>query len=178
MKYLGRWASGAFLAILSAELIANGGCGFGTYDDSAAPQITSANDGVADAGMWWPWVCPDGAEPSPASTPVNYTATGTCGSGGAFSVSVDGCILSGTWTTLGLSDVETTQPTSTPNFGGWIITANGTEPDGGMDIGDGGGAWTCQTSVPNSTGVLTFTCTDNTSNATTCESALIPVGGS
>jgi len=161
--------------IVLANLVAGAGCGFGTYDDSAAPQLTSATNGVADAGQWWPWVCPDGDNPSPASTPLDYTASGSCGDGGAFTLSVNGCEIFGTWSVLGLSDVQTLQPTSTPNLGGWIVSGTASAADGGVSVGDGGAEpWNCE-ATPTADGGLAFTCSDAISSATTCQSTLIPV---
>jgi len=166
----------ALLALVAiANLAAGTRCGFGRYDDSAAPQVTSATTGVPDAGQWWPWVCPDGAYPIAASTPVDYTASGFCGDGGAFALSVNGCEMVGTWSVLGLSDVQTLQPTSTPNLGGWIVSATPSAADGGASAGDGGPeTWNCE-ATPTADGVLTFTCSDALSSATTCQSTLTPV---
>jgi hypothetical protein len=160
-----------------ASFFAVAGCGIGRYDDSAAPQVTSATNGVADAGQWWPWVCADGAYPIAASTPLDYTASGSCGDGGAFTLSVNGCEMVGPWSVLGLSDVQTLQPTSTPSLGGWIISATPLAPDGGVSVGDGGTeTWNCvATPALAPDGGLTFTCSDATSSATTCQSILAPV---
>jgi hypothetical protein len=164
-----------FPLVAFAILVASGGCGFGRYDDSAAPQVTSATTGVADAGQWWPWACPDGAYPISPSTPLNYTASGSCGDGGAFTLSVNGCEMVGTWSALGLSAVQTLQPTSTPSLGGWIVSATPSAADGGVSVGDGGvETWTCE-ATPTTGGVLTFTCSDAVSLATTCQSTLTPV---
>jgi hypothetical protein len=155
--------------------LAVAGCGFGRYDDSAAPAVTSATTGVPDAGQWWPFVCPDGAYPIAASTPLDYTAAGSCGEGGAFALSVDGCEMVGTWTVLGLTGVQTLQPTSTPSLGGWIVSGTPSTPDGGGSVGDGGSEiWNCE-AVPSTNGLLIFTCSDATSSATTCQSTLAPV---
>ncbi len=163
----------ALLSLVAlANLVGGAGCGFGTYNDSAAPQVTSATTGVADAGQWWPWVCPDGDNPSPASTPLAYTASGSCGDGGPFTLSVNGCEMFGTWPVLGLSDVQTLQPTSTPGLGGWIVSATPSAADGGVSDGDGGtDVWNCE-ATPASDGGLTFTCSDVASSATTCQSTL------
>jgi hypothetical protein len=166
-----RW--GWVAAGLGAVVLAAAGCGFGLYDDSSAPQVTSANDGVADAGQWWPFVCPDGDHPSPASAAFDYTASGTCGPGGPFTLSVDGCEMFGDWPALGLSDVQTTQSTSTPNLGGWILTA-AAPPDGGVDGGD---SWNCAANLA-ADGGLAFSCSDAVTSATTCQSTLTPAGGS
>lgn len=168
MSQLGR------LVIVAAALIGGGGCGFGTYDGSSNPEVTSSASGVADAGQWWPWVCPDGIYPIPASIPQDYTATGSCGPGGPFTLSVDGCVMFGSWSVLGLSDVETTQPTSSPNLGGWILSATGTVGDGGVDLGDGG---SCTATPGATTGVLTFTCSVGAPPKSACRSTLTPVGG-
>ena len=158
-----------------AHFAAAAGCGFGRYDDSAAPPVTSATNGIADAGQWWPWVCPDGAYPIATSTPLDYTASGSCGDGGAFMLSVSGCEMLGTWSALGLSEVQTLQPTSTPNLGGWIVSASPSAADGGVSVGDGGPeTWNCE-ATPGTDGVLTFTCSDAVSLATTCQSTLTPV---
>jgi hypothetical protein len=154
-------------AIFMAALAAS--CGFGSYDDSANPSVTSANDGVADAGQWWPFVCPDGVYPIPASTPQDYSAAGSCGPGGPLTLSVDGCEMEGNWEVLGLADdsVETLQPTSTPDLGAWILSATGAPGDGGVDLGDGG---TCQAVSAGTAGTLSFTCTVGA--ATVCQSTL------
>jgi hypothetical protein len=167
---------GLLSLVALSTLVAHAACGFGRYDDSAAPQVTSATDGVADAGQWWPWVCPDGDNPSPPSTPLDYTASGLCGEGGAFTLSVNGCVIIGTWAVLGLSDVQTLQPTSTPNLGGWVVSGTPSTADGGVFVGDGGAVtWNCE-ATPASDGGLTFTCSDATSLATTCQSSLTPAG--
>ena len=164
----------AFVALVLASLLGSG-CGFGLYDGSGAPQVVDSNDGVWDAGQWWPWACalPDGTftNPSPASTPIDYTATGTCGDGGAFALSVDGCEMFGNWDALGLADVSTNIPSSIPQAGGWEIAATG-----GFEVGDGGTAWTCDATATDSAGDLTLTCTGG--NATACESTLTVVSGS
>jgi hypothetical protein len=152
-------------------VIAAAGCGFGTYDGTAAPNVVSAGDGVADAGQWWPFVCPDGIYPIPSSTPQAYVATGSCGDGGPLTLNVDGCEMFADWSVLGLSDVQTTQPTSTPNLGGWIITATEADADGGVD---GGEVWTCE-ATPASPGALTFACSSGTPPATVCQSTLTQV---
>jgi hypothetical protein len=160
-------------SVAVAALIAGGGCGFGTYDDGATPSVLSASDGVADAGQWWPFVCPDGIYPIPASTPQPYLATGSCGDGGPFTLSVYGCEMFADWSVLGLSDVQTTQPTSTPNLGGWIVSATGAG-GGGADAGE---AWSCE-AISNAAEVLTFTCSAGAPPATACQSTLTPVSGS
>ncbi len=160
--------------LLWGALLAAGGCGFGLYDDSAAPQAVAANDGVWDAGQWWPWACalPDGtfSNPAPPSTPVDYSASGSCGDGGAFALSVDGCEMFGDWTVLGLSDVSTIVPSSIPQAGGWEIAGTG-----GFDVGDGGTSWTCASTATDSSGNLTLTCTAGVPPATACQSALTVV---
>jgi hypothetical protein len=164
------------LSVVLANLIAGAGCGFGTYDDSSAPQLTSSTTGVADAGQWWPFVCPDGDNPSPPSTPLEYTASGSCGDGGPFTLSVNGCEMFGTWSVLGLSNVQTLQPTRTPELGGWIVSATPSTADGGVSVGDGGPeTWNCE-ATPSTDAGLTFICSDATSSATTCQSTLTPVG--
>jgi hypothetical protein len=166
----------AVLALLAlVSVVVGTGCGFGRYDDSAAPQITSATSGVPDAGQWWPWVCPDGAYPIPASASIDYTASGSCGVGGAFALSVNGCEMVGPWAVLGLTDVQTLKPTSTPSLGGWIVSGTPSEANGGVSLTDGGvEAWNCE-ATPSADAGLTFTCSDATSMATTCQSALTPV---
>ena len=147
-------------------------CGFGLYNDSNAPQAVDSNDGVWDAGQWWPWACqlPDGTltNPSPQSTPINYTATGTCGAG-AFALSVDGCEMFGNWDALGLSDVSTTIPSSIPGAGGWEVVADaGYDPDAGTSL------VTCDAVATDSSEDLTFTCTEGDGG---CESTLKMVTG-
>jgi len=160
-------------ALFWGGLLAAQGCGFGNYDDSAAPQATSANDGVWDAGQWWPWACqlPDGTltNPAPQSTPIDYTATGTCGAGGDFSVSVNGCEMFGNFDALGLSNVSTNIPSSIPQAGGWEVAGTG---------GDAGADWICDTTATDSAGDLTFTCTvDADGGGTACTSTLKAVSG-
>jgi hypothetical protein len=163
--------------LLWGGLLTTEGCGFGQYDDSSAPQVVDSSTGVWDAGQWWPWACalPDGTltNPAPQSTPINYTAAGTCGDGGAFALSVDGCEMFGNWDALGLSDVSTTIPTSIPQAGGWEVVGTG-----GFDVGDGGTGWTCDATATDSSGDLTLTCTAGTPSATACESTLTLVSGS
>ncbi len=171
MRYVGQRAWGA---VIAAAFIAGAGCGFGMYDDTASPEVTSASDGVADAGQWWPFVCPDGLYPIPASTPRSYLAAGSCGAGGPFALSVDGCEMFGNWSVLGLSDVQTLQPSSTPGLGAWSVLAEGAFEDGGVDAGE---PWTCDT-APVADGGLSFTCSTGTPPETTCESTLTPVFGS
>jgi hypothetical protein len=150
------------------------GCGFGQYDDSSAPQVVSSSTGIWDAGQWWPWACklPNGTltNPSPPSTPVNYTATGSCGGGGAFALSVDGCELFGNWDALGFSAVSTNIPSSIPQAGGWEI-----EADAGFDEDAGLSVWTCDATATDSSGDLTFTCTDGDAG---CASTLTVASGS
>jgi len=154
--------------VAAAGLIAQGACGFGQYDDSAAPQVVASSTGVWDAGQWWPWACalPNGtlSNPSPPSTPINYTAAGSCGAGGAFALSVDGCEMFGNWDALGLADVSTTIPSSIPQAGGWEIEA------------DAGAVWTCDATATDSSGDLTLTCTADAGAG--CESTLKIMGGS
>ena len=140
------------------------GCGFGRYDDTAVPLVTSANNGVSGNGQWWGWSCPNGSNPSPATTPLAYTAAGACGAGGAFSLSVDGCEMLGNWDALGLSDVTTNAATSIPAAGGWEVLGTGTA----------GAQWTC-TAATDSSKVITLTCTAGDPAATVCVSTLTPV---
>jgi len=162
------------LAMVVVSLVVCG-CGFGLYDGSAAPQVTGANDGVADAGQWWPWACalPDGtfSNPSPPSTPLNYDVTGTCGDGGAFALSVNGCEMFGNWGALGLSDVSTNIPSSIPQAGGWEIAATG-----GTDVGDGGTSWVCDAVATDSSGDLILTCTAGDPAVTACQSTFSAAG--
>jgi hypothetical protein len=163
-------------ALFGGGLLTIQGCGFGVYDDSSAPQVVDSNDGVWDAGQWWPWACAlDGGNgatiltnPSLQSTPINYTASGSCGAGGAFALSVNGCEMFGNWDALGLSDVSTTIPSSIPQAGGWEI-----EADAGV-IGDAGIVWTCDATATDSSGDLTLTCREGDAG---CESTLKMVSG-
>jgi hypothetical protein len=130
---------------------------------------TLDNDmGSADPGLYWGWVCADGGTPIPASTPIDYIASGSCGAGGPFMVNVDGCEMFGTWSTLGLSDVESARTTSSPGLGGWSISGTAGVPDGGA-------SWKCS-ATPAASGDLTFACSDATTSATTCQSTLTPAG--
>jgi hypothetical protein len=128
---------------------------------------TLYNDTGSDPGQYWQFVCPDspGSDgmPVPASVPISYVASGTCGSGGAFSLGVDGCDMVGDWSVLGLSDVETTAYTSSPGLGEWSVTA----------IGSDGMAWSC---AATASGVsdLTFTCVFAATEAAACQSTLAP----
>ena len=155
-----RWLIFGALALLA-------GCGFGLYNGSADPQVTSANDGVWDAGQWWPWACPNGANPAPASPTLNYTATGTCGGGGPFGLSVDGCELFGDWGILGLADVSTTLPSSIPQAGGWEVVGTGD-----FAVSDGGMSWSCAATAIDASGDLALTCTAGVPPVTACESSL------
>jgi hypothetical protein len=145
-----------------------------------------SGDGNPDPGQYWVWSCPEGGTPLDASTPIDYVASGTCGAGGPFSLSVDGCEMFGSWSVLGLSNVQTVQYASSPGLGGWSISATGTGvteagvveagiADGGAS--DGGASWTC-TARAAKAGDLTFTCSNATTSATTCRSTLTPVSGS
>ena len=155
------------LAIFFAAALAATACGFGTYDDSAAPPVTTSNSGVADAGMWWPWACTDGTHPSPQSAVFSYVATGSCGAGGAISLSADGCLILANFDALGLSDVNTDTHSSTPNLGGWVVD--------GTSSADAATALTCQASVPASAnGAITFTCSAGMPPEATCTSTLTP----
>jgi hypothetical protein len=166
----------ALALVVLASLASSAGCGFGRYDDSAAPQVVSATTGVPDAGQWWPWVCADGIYPIAPSAPLDYTATGSCGDGGPFALSVNGCEMVGPWFVLGLSGVQTLQPTSTPNLGGWSVTGTPSAADGGVTETDGGPVtWNCVATPTGADGALAFTCSDATSAATTCQSTLTPV---
>ena len=160
-----RWHS-ALLLVCSSAVLLTAGCGFGRYDDTANPQAVAANDGVPGDGPWWPWMCASGSNPSPVSTPIGYTVTGTCGVGGAFAINIDGCSLEGNWDALGLTDITTNIPSSIPEAGGWEVA--GTGADGTM--------WTCDASTPVA-GVLTLTCSRGNPAATACVSTLTPVSG-
>lgn len=129
--------------------------------------------GNPDPGLYWGWVCDGGGTPLDASTPVEYVAIGTCGAGGLFTLSVDGCEMIGTWSAVGLSNVQTSQYTSSPGLGGWSVTAmEGAE--------DGGASWNC-TATPSAGGALTFTCSseagDAASSVVGCQSTLSPLSG-
>jgi hypothetical protein len=150
------------------------GCAFA--DDTGAP----------DPGLYWAWVCPDGGTPVDASAPVDFIAAGSCGKGGPFAVSVNGCEMFGSWSALGLSDVQTAAYVGSPARGGWVVRAAPALGDGGAALGgfdaavlgDGGAApWTCAATLVQ-TGGLTFTCSDVTTSMTTCESTLTPASGS
>jgi hypothetical protein len=133
--------------------------------------------GTPDPGQYWGWVCPDGGgTPIEASAPIHYVASGTCGKGGSFSVSVDGCKMFGSWSALGLSNVETVQFTGSPGLGEWTVTATGGVADGGAPDAGKGPSWSC-TAKRAAAGDLTFTCHDTTTSATTCESTLTPMSG-
>jgi hypothetical protein len=161
----------AWLWLILASTLAVG-CGFGTYNDTSDPRITSANSGVADSGQWWPFTCVTGSAPTvPATTPINYATSGSCGDGGPFALSIDGCVMVGDWTVLGLTDVTTTIPSSIPAAGGWEVAGTG-----GFDVGDGGMQWTCDSSS-DASGVLTFTCTAGEPAVQACQSTLTPVSG-
>jgi hypothetical protein len=150
-------------------LFCAGGCGFGTYDDSASPSVTGSSTGVPDAGQWWPFVCPDGSNPSPNEPPENYLAAGSCGDGGTLTLDVDGCELFANWDVLGLTAVVTAVPTDTPDLGGWIITAAPDNSDAG---------WTCAAGVPASVGgSFAFTCSTSSPAVTACQSTLTPMSG-
>jgi hypothetical protein len=123
--------------------------------------------GAPDPGQYWGWVCPEGGTPLDASAPIDYVASGSCGAGGAFTLSVDGCEMFGSWSALGLSDVQTTRSASSPGLGGWSVTATGGDADGGT-------SWAC-TATAASGGDLTFTCSDAATSATLCQSTLTPV---
>jgi len=153
-------------ALLCVAALGATACGFGTYDDGASPANTSSNSGVADAGPWWPWVCPDGSNPSPASASFNFTASGSCGAGGPFSISVDGCLLSANFEVLGLSQAQTVTHSSTPQLGGWVVS--------GVSSADQTTALTCSSSVPDAAGSITFTCSAGEPPETSCQSTLAP----
>jgi hypothetical protein len=142
---------------------------------------TLYNDTSPDPGLYWAWVCPDGPDgslPVEASAPIHYVASGSCGKGGPFTVNVDGCEMAGSWSALGLSNVQTVQFASSPSLGGWTITATAAvAADGGAPDAGKGASWKC-TAKPASNGDLTFTCSDATTSATTCQSTLTPASGS
>jgi hypothetical protein len=139
-----------------------------------------SGDGNPDPGLYWVWACPEGGAPLDASAPIDYMASGSCGAGGPFTLSVDGCEMMGTWSALGLSNVQTVKVASSPGLGGWSVTATGDVVDAGLadgSVADGGASsWTC-TAEPTKGGELTFRCLDATTSATTCESTLKPVSG-
>jgi hypothetical protein len=155
------------LAIAFAAAHAATACGFGTYDDTAAPPATTSTSGVADAGMWWPWACPDGTNPSPASAEVHFSAAGTCGPGGAFSIGVDGCLLSGNFGALGLAEVDTVTHSGKPQLGGWAVR--------GTSLADGTSALHCEASVRGASGAINFACTHAEPASAFCQSTLTPV---
>ncbi len=152
-------------SLLLGALVAASGCGFGTYDGTATPQVTGATDGVPDAGQWWTWTCPNGSNPAPASDPVNYAAAGNCSDGGTLALSVNGCEMEGNWDVLGLSNVSTNVSTSIPGAGGWEVA--------GIGGGDGGVARTCDATAAVS-GVLTVTCTEADGGVAACTTTLTP----
>jgi hypothetical protein len=128
------------------------------------------DSGNPDPGLYWKFVCPNDAStpdanntPAPASAPIDYVASGSCGPGGAFTLAVDGCEMFGDWAVLGVSNVETATYASSPGLGGWTITATATS----------GASWVC-TATATSANVLTFTCSDATTSTTTCRSTLTP----
>ena len=162
MNHLG-FNSGVATALCGALLL-TAGCGFGLYDDTATPQQTSANNGVSGDGQWWPWACANGSMPSAPTTPLAYTATGTCVPGGALSLSVEGCNMVGDWSVFGLTNVTTNISTSIPAAGGWEIAGTG----------PAAAAWTCDATVAPSK-ELTLTCTAGDPAATVCVSTLAPV---
>ena len=129
--------------------------------------------GAPDPGMYWGWVCPDGGgTPVDASTSISYVASGSCGKGGRFALSVDGCVILGSWSALGLSNVQTVQYTSSPGLGGWSVSATGGDADGGA--ADGGTSWTCAATAASG-GDLMITCSEPTSSTPLCQSTLTPV---
>jgi hypothetical protein len=141
----------------------------------ALPILAACNidngTGNPDPGLYWGWVCDGGGTPLDASTPLDYVASGSCGKGGPFTLSVDGCDMFGSWSALGLSNVTTATYTGSPGLGGWTVTA---------DAADGGASWNC-TAAAGAGGALTFTCsseaTDAAPSAVTCQSNLTPVSG-
>lgn len=166
-----RWA-------LLGGLLATGACGFGTYDGGSEPNVTDSNSGVPDAGQWWPFVCPDGSNPSPDEPSQSYSAAGSCGDGGTLTMNVDGCELLGNWDVLGLADVETTVPTSTPDLGGWTVLATPGVGSGDAGVPAADAGWTCTASVPAAVGApMTFTCSAGDPPTTACTSTLTPVSG-
>jgi hypothetical protein len=128
--------------------------------------------GAPDPGQYWDWVCPEGGTPLDASAPIDYVASGSCGAGGAFTLSVDGCEMFGSWSALGLSNVQTVQYTSSPGLGGWSVSATGGDADGGA--ADGGTSWTCAATAASG-GDLMITCSEPTSSTPLCQSTLTPV---
>ena len=157
-------------SVLFGALVAAAGCGFGLYDDSGSPSVTASNDGVPDAGQWWPWACPNGSNPAPATTPQSYAVSGTCSDGGTLALSVNGCEMEGNWDVLGLSDVSTNISTSIPTAGGWEVA-------GTHGSGDGGVPLTCDATA-SSSGALTVTCAAGDAGVTACVTTLTSVSGS
>ena len=62
--------------------------------------------------------------------------------------------------------VDTDTHSSTPQLGGWVVD--------GTSTADGTTALTCSASVPDSAGVITFTCVAGTPPETACTSTLRP----
>jgi hypothetical protein len=146
----------------------------------ASPMATActlgSDSGTPDPGMYWGWACPDsGGVPVDASAPLDYVATGSCGAGGPFAVSVNGCEMFGTWAALGLSDVTTTQYVGSPGLGGWMVAATEDVLDGGGPDAGQGSSLRCTAAQASGAGDLTFTCSDATTSATICRSTLTPV---
>jgi hypothetical protein len=160
---------GALRSVPLFVLVAAVGCGFGLYDDSGALQVTGANDGVPDAGMWWPWMCPNGSNPTPPTTPTSYAVSGTCSDGGTLTLSANGCDIEGNWAVLSLSAVSTDIPSSLPAAGGWEVS--GTR---GPAVPDGGVPCTCDATA-SSSGALLLTCTVPDGGATECVTTLTPL---
>jgi len=139
----------------------------------ALPLVGACNidsgTGSPDPGLYWGWVCDGGGTPLDASASLNYVASGSCGNGGPFTLSVDGCEMFGSWSALGLSNVHTTQTSMSPGLGGWSITASG--------AADGGTLWSCA-AKPAVSGDLLFTCYEAVTSAVTCQSMLTTADGS
>jgi hypothetical protein len=140
---------------------------------TALPAIVACNiddgTGSPDPGLYWGWVCDGGGTPVDASDPLDYVASGSCGEGGPFTLSVDGCEMFGNWSVLGLREVTTATYARSPGLGGWTLVAKGGA--------DGGDSWNCD-ATRAAGGDLTFTCsrvTDGTPSAAACESTLTPV---
>jgi len=102
-------------ALFGGGLLAAQGCGFGQYDDSAAPQVVDSNERGLGRRSVVALACrSDGGTVRPSSQPfaavdaINYTASGTCGAGGAFALSVDGCEMFGNFDALGLAEFRRT----------------------------------------------------------------------
>jgi hypothetical protein len=124
--------------------------------------------GNPDPGLYWKWECPEGGTPLDASAPIDYLASGSCGTGGPFTLSVDGCEMLCTRSALGLSNVVTVTYTSSPGAGGWSVAGTG-------GLADAGASWSCTANAAAGADLM-FVCSNATT--TTCRSTLAPVNAS